>query len=160
MNTAATSRRWWNTCSVSDGRKATKRPCRYRTDGLQSAPENVEDFRHKLWDHLFLISDFALMWTVPTRSRHGTPKARPGATSLSEKISQVQPPWPNLEVVIDKALKEENLKETRLRQCHCLLHETHLQQLAYKELVHDDSIQGELVDHQWRTNWNSPTGHL
>jgi hypothetical protein len=22
--------------------------------------KNVEDFRHKLWDHLFLISDFAL----------------------------------------------------------------------------------------------------
>src|SRR4029078_8207493 len=33
--------------------------------------KNVEDFRHKLWDHLFLISDFKLdvesHYPIPTR---------------------------------------------------------------------------------------------
>ena len=33
--------------------------------------KNVEDFRHKLWDHLFLISDFKLEvkspYPIPTR---------------------------------------------------------------------------------------------
>jgi hypothetical protein len=33
--------------------------------------KNVEDFRHKLWDHLFLISDFKLKvkspYPIPTR---------------------------------------------------------------------------------------------
>ncbi|HRN58390.1 MAG TPA: DUF4290 domain-containing protein, partial [Agriterribacter sp.] len=33
--------------------------------------KNVEDFRHKLWDHLFLISDFKLdvdsPYPIPTR---------------------------------------------------------------------------------------------
>jgi hypothetical protein len=36
--------------------------------------KNVEDFRHKLWDHLFLISDFKL--AVETRT-----------TALSQKVS-------------------------------------------------------------------------
>ena len=40
--------------------------------------KNVEDFRHKLWDHLFLISDFTLdvksPYPIPTRE---TLKAKP-----------------------------------------------------------------------------------
>ena len=40
--------------------------------------KNVEDFRHKLWDHLFLISDFKLEvsspYPIPTRE---TLRARP-----------------------------------------------------------------------------------
>jgi len=40
--------------------------------------KNVEDFRHKLWDHLFLISDFKLEvkspYPIPTRE---TLKAKP-----------------------------------------------------------------------------------
>src|ERR1700742_1145926 len=40
--------------------------------------KNVEDFRHKLWDHLFFISDFKLEvaspYPIPTRE---TLKARP-----------------------------------------------------------------------------------
>ena len=40
--------------------------------------KNVEDFRHKLWDHLFLISDFKLdvdsPYPIPTRE---TLKAKP-----------------------------------------------------------------------------------
>jgi len=40
--------------------------------------KNVEDFRHKLWDHLFLISDFKLEvkspYPIPTKE---TLKAKP-----------------------------------------------------------------------------------
>ena len=40
--------------------------------------KNVEDFRHKLWDHLFLIADFNLdvksPYPIPTRE---TLKAKP-----------------------------------------------------------------------------------
>ncbi|HSF44519.1 MAG TPA: DUF4290 domain-containing protein, partial [Chitinophagaceae bacterium] len=35
--------------------------------------KNVEDFRHKLWDHLFLVSDFKLdvksPYPIPTREK-------------------------------------------------------------------------------------------
>ena len=40
--------------------------------------KNIEDFRHKLWDHLFLIADFKLdvesPYPIPTRE---TLKAKP-----------------------------------------------------------------------------------
>ncbi len=36
---------------------------------LQPHLRNVEDFRHKLWDHLFLVSDFKLDVDSPIPSR-------------------------------------------------------------------------------------------
>ena len=51
--------------------------------------KNVEDFRHKLWDHLFLISDFKLQvdspYPIPTRE---TLKAKPKATAISKALSE------------------------------------------------------------------------
>ena len=48
--------------------------------------KNVEDFRHKLWDHLFLISDFTLdvesPYPVPTRE---TLKAKPQRLTYPKK---------------------------------------------------------------------------
>src|SRR5678809_1435140 len=48
--------------------------------------KNVEDFRHKLWDHLFLISDFKLdvdsPYPIPTRE---TLKAKPEQLSYSNR---------------------------------------------------------------------------
>jgi hypothetical protein len=43
---------------------------------------NVEDFRHKLWDHLFLIADFKLdvqsPYPIPTRETlHRKPERLP-----------------------------------------------------------------------------------
>ena len=56
--------------------------------------KNVEDFRHKLWDHLFLISDFKLdvesPYPIPTRE---TLKARPKPIALPKALSKVLPPW-------------------------------------------------------------------
>lgn len=108
--------------------------------------KNIEDFRHKLWDHLFLISDFKLdvksPYPIPTRE------------SLSEKPKPL--PYPkrypkqahlgkNLEVVIKKALAEED-PEKRAGFANAI---AYYMKLAYsnwhKEMVHDDAIQSELT---------------
>jgi hypothetical protein len=107
--------------------------------------KNVEDFRHKLWDHLFLVSDFKLKvkspYPIPTRE------------SLSEKPAPL--PYPkrypkyshlgkNLEVVIKKALEEEN-PDKRAGFANCI---AYYMKLAYgnwhKEAAQDDQIRAEL----------------
>ena len=71
--------------------------------------KNVEDFRHKLWDHLFLISDFKLdvesPYPIPTRE---TLKAKPEMLAYPKKYPKYSHLGKNLELVINKALKEEN----------------------------------------------------
>lgn len=108
--------------------------------------KNVEDFRHKLWDHLFFISDFKLdvksPYPIPTRE------------SLSEKPKPL--PYPkrypkhshlgkNLEVVIKKALNEDDA-DKRAGFANAI---AYYMKLAYnnwhKEVVHDDAIQSELT---------------
>ncbi len=107
--------------------------------------KNVEDFRHKLWDHLFLISDFKL--------EVSSPYPIPTAETLKPKTDPL--PYPkrypkhahlgkNLELIIDKALAEEN-PEKKNGFANAV---AYYMKLAYnnwhKETVHDDAIQGEL----------------
>ncbi len=107
--------------------------------------KNVEDFRHKLWDHLFLISDFKLdvesPYPIPTRE---TLKARPEVLSYPKKYPKFNHLGKNIEVVINKALKEEN-PEKRQGFANAI---AYYMKLTYsnwhKELVHDDNIQSEL----------------
>jgi len=107
--------------------------------------KNVEDFRHKLWDHLFLISDFTLdvesPYPIPTRE---TLKARPDQLSYPKKYPKFNHLGKNIEVVIDKALKEEN-PEKKQGFANAI---AYYMKLTYsnwhKELVHDDNIQNEL----------------
>ena len=107
--------------------------------------KNVEDFRHKLWDHLFLISDFKLEvespYPIPTRE---TLKARPERLRYPKKYPRFNHLGKNIEVVIDKALKEEN-PEKKQGFANAI---AYYMKLTYsnwhKELVHDDSIQSEL----------------
>ncbi len=107
--------------------------------------KNVEDFRHKLWDHLFLISDFTLdvdsPYPIPTRE---TLKARPEPLRYPKKYPRFNHLGKNIEVVIDKALKEEN-PEKKQGFANAI---AYYMKLTYsnwhKELVHDDSIQSEL----------------
>lgn len=107
--------------------------------------KNVEDFRHKLWDHLFLISNFELdvdsPYPIPTRE---TLKARPERLRYPKKYPKFNHLGKNIEHVIDKALKEEN-PEKRQGFANSI---AYYMKLTYsnwhKELVHDDTIQSEL----------------
>ncbi|MDP9229097.1 MAG: DUF4290 domain-containing protein [Bacteroidota bacterium] len=107
--------------------------------------KNVEDFRHKLWDHLFLISDFKLdvesPYPIPTRELL---QARPKPLTYPKRYPKYSHLGKNLELVIDKALKEEN-PDKRQGFANAV---AYYMKLAYnnwhKETVHDDSIQSEL----------------
>jgi len=107
--------------------------------------KNVEDFRHKLWDHLFLISDFKLdvdsPYPIPTRE---TLKAKPEQLAYPKRYPRYNHLGKNIEIVIDKALKEED-SEKRQGFANAI---AYYMKLTYsnwhKELVHDDNIQTEL----------------
>lgn len=107
--------------------------------------KNVEDFRHKLWDHLFLISDFKLdvesPYPIPTRE---TLRARPERLTYPKHHPRYNHLGKNIEVVIEKALKEEN-PEKKQGFANAI---AYYMKLTYsnwhKELVHDDTIQQEL----------------
>jgi hypothetical protein len=107
--------------------------------------KNVEDFRHKLWDHLFLISDFKLdvesPYPIPTRE---TLKAKPERLRYPKRYPKFNHLGKNIEVVIDKALQEEN-PEKKQGFANAI---AYYMKLTYsnwhKELVHDDNIQTEL----------------
>ncbi len=107
--------------------------------------KNVEDFRHKLWDHLFLISDFKLEvdspYPIPTRE---TLRGRPDPLSYPKRYPKFSHLGKNLELVINKALKEEN-PEKKQGFANAV---AYYMKLAYsnwhKETLHDDAIQGEL----------------
>lgn len=107
--------------------------------------KNVEDFRHKLWDHLFLISNFTLdvdsPYPIPTREKL---KARPAPLPYPRRYPRYAHLGKNLQTVIDKALKEENA-EKKQGFANAV---AYYMKLAYsnwhKENVHDDAIQSEL----------------
>ncbi len=108
--------------------------------------KNVEDFRHKLWDHLFLISDFKLdvesPYPIPTRE---SLKAKPDALPYPKRYPKYNHLGKNIEIVIDKALQEEDA-EKRQGFANAI---AYYMKLTYsnwhKELVHDDNIQTELA---------------
>jgi len=107
--------------------------------------KNVEDFRHKLWDHLFFISDFKLdedsPYPIPQRETY---KAKPDPLPYPKSHPKYYHLGKNLEVVIDKALKEED-PEKKAGFANAI---AYYMKLAYsnwhKELVHDDAIRSEL----------------
>ncbi|TAL50261.1 MAG: DUF4290 domain-containing protein [Chitinophagaceae bacterium] len=109
--------------------------------------KNVEDFRHKLWDHLFLISDFKLdvksPYPIPTKE---TLKAKPKPLPYPKRHPKFSHLGKNLELIINKALKEEN-PDKKLGFANAI---AYYMKLAYnnwhKELVHDDAIQSELTN--------------
>ncbi|TDW99876.1 DUF4290 domain-containing protein [Dinghuibacter silviterrae] len=106
---------------------------------------NVEDFRHKLWDHLFLISDFKLEvespYPIPTRE---TLKTKPERLPYPKRYPKFNHLGKNIETVINKALSEEDA-DKRQGFANAI---AYYMKLAYSnwhhELVHDDSIQAEL----------------
>jgi hypothetical protein len=107
--------------------------------------KNVEDFRHKLWDHLFFISDFKLdvdsPYPIPEKATY---KAKPDPIDYPKQYPRYSHLGKNLEMVIEKALKEED-PEKKAGFAHAI---AYYMKLAYsnwhKELVHDDAIRSEL----------------
>lgn len=107
--------------------------------------KNVEDFRHMLWDHLFFVSDFKLdvdsPYPKPTKETY---KVKPDPLPYPKRKPRYSHLGKNLELVIDKALKEENA-EKRAGFANSI---AYYMKLAYsnwhKELVHDDGIRAEL----------------
>ena len=109
--------------------------------------KNVEDFRHKLWDHLFYISDFKLEVESPyPKPQKETYKAKPEPLPYPKRHPRFSHLGKNLELVIDKALKEEN-PEKRQGFANAI---AYYMKLAYtnwhKDTVHDDAIQSELTN--------------
>lgn len=108
---------------------------------------NVEDFRHKLWDHLFFVADFKLdvesPYPIPTKE---TLKARPKPLPYPDRHPRFYHLGKNLELVIEKALKEEDA-DKRQGFANAV---AYYMKLAYnnwhKETVHDDAIQSELTN--------------
>ncbi|MHB1921690.1 MAG: DUF4290 domain-containing protein [Chitinophagaceae bacterium] len=107
---------------------------------------NVEDFRHKLWDHLFLISDFKLEvdspYPIPTRE---SLRAKPEILPYPKRYPKQKHFGKNLEMVIEKALKETDPeKKEGFTQVI-----GNYMKLAYsnwhKENVHDDMVKNELA---------------
>ena len=107
--------------------------------------KNVEDFRHKLWDHLFLITDFKLdvdsPYPIPTRE---TLRPTPDPLPYPKRYPKYNHLGKNIEIIIDKALSEEDA-EKRQGFAYSI---AYYMKLTYsnwhKELVHDDNIQTEL----------------
>lgn len=112
---------------------------------LQPHLRNVEDFRHKLWDHLFLVSDFKLdvdsPYPIPTRE---TLRTKPDRLPYPKKYPRNRHFGKNLELVMDKAINEENPEK---REGFTQVVANYMK-LAYsnwhKESVHDDAIRTEL----------------
>jgi hypothetical protein len=107
--------------------------------------KNVEDFRHKLWDHLFYISDFKLdvesPYPIPQKETY---KAKPQPLPYPKRYPRFSHLGKNLELVINKALVEES-PEKRQGFANAI---AYYMKLAYnnwhKDTVHDDAIQSEL----------------
>ena len=107
--------------------------------------KNVEDFRHKLWDHLFYVSDFKLdvdsPYPIPQKETY---KAKPSPLPYPKRYPRFSHLGKNLELVINKGLAEEN-PEKRQGFANAI---AYYMKLAYtnwhKDTVHDDAIQSEL----------------
>ncbi|MFT4061254.1 MAG: DUF4290 domain-containing protein [Edaphocola sp.] len=110
--------------------------------------KNVEDFRHKLWDHLYIISDFDLEvdspYPTPTKERiFKKPVPLPYPAKPRGKERHL---GKNLGTVIEKALAERD--EDKRRGFTQSI--AYYMKLAYanwhKEPVHDDMIKEELAE--------------
>lgn len=107
--------------------------------------KNVEDFRHMLWDHLFFISDFKLdvdsPYPIPQKETY---KQKIELLPYPKRYPKLSHLGKNLEIIIDKALKEED-PEKKAGFANTI---AYYMKLAYsnwhKELVHDDAIRSEL----------------
>lgn len=109
--------------------------------------KNVEDFRHKLWDHLFLIADFDLdidsPYPVPTRDKF---LRKPDPLSYPVKFRERRHLGKNIQKIIRRAIEETN-EEKKKGFTNSI---AYYMKLAYanwsRESVPDDVIKDELAE--------------
>jgi hypothetical protein len=104
-----------------------------------------EDYKHKLWDHLFFMSNFQLDVESPyPRPTRETYRIKPDPLPYPSQRIKYSHLGKNLEQVISKALQETDT-EKKSGFAHTI---AYYMKLAYstwhKELVHDDTIRQEL----------------
>jgi hypothetical protein len=108
--------------------------------------KTIEDYRHKLWDHLFVISDFQLEvdspYPIPTRE---TLKARPERMPYPKRYPRYNHLGKNIEMVIEKALQEENPEKKQGFANNIAYYMKLSYNNWHKENIHDDAIQSELA---------------
>lgn len=105
----------------------------------------MEDYQHKLWDHLHFISDFTLdvdsPYPTPTREEMSR---KPDPLPYPQTKVPVRHFGKNLNAIIEKALAEQD--EDKKRSLTQLI--GYYMKLAYinwhREPVHDDMIRNEL----------------
>lgn len=114
---------------------------------LNPSLKAVEDYKHKLWDHLHQIADFQLdvdcPYPVPTREQV---REKPKPLSYPQKRIRNRHFGKNLTMLIEQALEE---KDDEKRQSMTQLIGYYMK-LAYinwhREPVHDDMIRSELAE--------------
>lgn len=109
--------------------------------------KTVEDYKHKLWDHLYQMTDFKLdvegPYPIPTREQL---TKRPDPLPYPEEQLRNRHFGSNLSALLDKALAEQD-PEKRQGYTQAI---GYYMKLAYtnwhKEPVHDDMIRNELAE--------------
>ena len=112
---------------------------------LNPAIKLADDFKQKLWDHLFIISNFNLdidsPYPIPNKEtiyKKPTPLPYPNQKLKYRHLGK------NLEILIEQALAEEDT-DKKNNYAHIIAYSMKLVYSNYhKELVHDDTIRGEL----------------
>lgn len=107
--------------------------------------KNVEDFRHKLWDHLHFMSDFKLEvespYPVPT---YEDLKRKPEPLKYPKRYPRYSHLGKNIEIVINNALAETDPGKKQEFANAIAYYMKLTYSNWHKELVHDDNIQNEL----------------
>lgn len=105
----------------------------------------ADDYKQKLWDHLFIISDFKLdvdsPFPLPNKE---TIYKKPDPIPYPKQKLKYRHLGKNLEVLIQQTLAENN-EEKKNNYAHIIAYCMKLVYSNYhKELVHDDTIRAEL----------------
>jgi hypothetical protein len=107
--------------------------------------KNIEDFKHTLWDHLHVLSNFQLdvdaPYPPPLKEVY---EAKPAPLPYPKRKPKYYHLGKNIELVIGKALAEPN-QEKKDGFANAI---AYYMKLSYsnwhKELMHDDAIRSEL----------------
>ncbi len=106
---------------------------------------NVEDFRHKLWDHLFIMSDFKLKVDspYPIKERAEIEK-RPARLPYPQSRIKYKHYGKNVEALVSKAVKTED-PDKKAGFTHCI---GNFMKLVYqnwsKDFVNDETIKNDI----------------